>query len=70
MDIQTRAHAALKIPKKNAARRLKYLVFWWDVTPRHLVIGSRRFVILKGRNGQEKCRLANRITSARSFAIT
>jgi len=43
-DIQTPAHAALKIPKTNAARRLKYLLFWWDVTPRHLVLGFRRFV--------------------------
>jgi hypothetical protein len=42
-DIQTRAHAALKIPKTNAACRLKYLLFWWDVTPRHLAIGTRRF---------------------------
>jgi hypothetical protein len=43
-DIQTRANSALKIPKTNAVRRLKYLLFWWDVTPRHLVIGFRRFV--------------------------
>jgi len=27
-DIQTRAHAAITIPKTNAARRLKYLLFW------------------------------------------
>jgi hypothetical protein len=43
-DIQTRAHAALKIPKTNDARRMKYLLFWWDVTHRHLVLGFRRFV--------------------------